>query len=102
MAWWSNTSGRSASCGLEVDFVAYGPGFFLAVEVKRTARIQRRDLAALKAFGANYPEAQRLLLSFCPEPLVIDGIRCEFLDPWLRALRPPFESAVRRSARGRS
>ena len=74
--------------GLEVDFVAYGPGLFLAVEVKRTARIQRRDLAALKAFGADYPEAQRLLLSFCPEPLVIDGIHCEPLDPWLRALRP--------------
>ncbi len=27
------------------------------------------------------------LLSFCPEPLLIDGIRCEPLEGWLRELR---------------
>ena len=74
--------------GLEVDFVAYGPELFLAVEVKRSARVERRDLAPLKAFGADYPEAQLLLLSFCPEPLLIDGVRCEPIEPWLRSLHP--------------
>lgn len=74
--------------GLEVDFVLYGPELFLAIEVKRSARVHHRDLAALKAFGEDYPEAQLLLLSFHPEPLRIDGIRCEPLEPWLRQLRP--------------
>ena len=41
--------------GLEVDFVVYGPDLFWAIEVKRSARIDRRGLAALKAFGADYP-----------------------------------------------
>lgn len=74
--------------GLEVDFVLYGPDLFWAIAVKRSARIDRRDLAGLKAFGADYPEAQRWLLSLAPESLVIDGIRCEPLEPWLRQLRP--------------
>lgn len=74
--------------GLEVDFVLYGPDRFWAIEVKRSHRIERRDLAGLRAFGADYPEAERWLLSFAPEPLLIDGIRCEPIEPWLRQLRP--------------
>lgn len=74
--------------GLEVDFIVYGPGLFLAVEVKRAATVSARDLKGLKAFQAEYPEAECLLLSFCPEPLLIDGIRCEPLESWLRALQP--------------
>ena len=66
----------------------YGPEIFLAIEVKRASRVHHRDLTALKAFGQDYPEAQLLLLSFHPEPLLIDGIRCEPLEPWLRQLRP--------------
>ena len=74
--------------GLEVDFVVYGPDLFLAIEVKRSARVASADLKGLRAFRADYPEAQSLLLSFCPEPLLIDGIRCEPLEGWLRQLRP--------------
>jgi hypothetical protein len=44
-------------------------------------------------FGADYPEAERWLLSFAPEPLCIDGIRCEPLEPWLRNLTPYAERA---------
>jgi hypothetical protein len=29
-----------------------------------------------------------LLLSFGPDPLLIDGIHCEPLEGWLRQLRP--------------
>ena len=72
--------------GLEVDFVLYGPDVFMAVEVKRSARVHRRDLSALRAFREDYPEATCCLVSFAPEALVIDGIRCEPLEPWLRAL----------------
>ena len=46
------------------------------------------DPKGLKAFQADYLEAKCLLLSFCPEPLVIDGIRCEPLEGWLRVLWP--------------
>ena len=67
--------------GLEVDFVVYGPDLFWAIEVKRSARIDKRDLTGLKAFGVDYPQAERVLLSFAPEPLLIDGIRCEPLEP---------------------
>jgi len=74
--------------GLEVDFVVYGPDLFWAIDVKRSIRIDRRDLAALKAFGADYPQAERLLLSYAPEPLLINGIRCEPLEAWLRRLSP--------------
>ncbi|MEB3349178.1 MAG: DUF4143 domain-containing protein [Cyanobacteriota bacterium] len=74
--------------GLEVDFVVYGPDVFWAIEVKRSTRIERRDLAGQRAFGADYPEAQRWLLSLAPEPLQIEGIRCEPIDGWLRQLTP--------------
>ena len=58
------------------------------MEVKRSARIDRRVLAGLKAFCADNPGAERLLLSFAPEPLLLDGIRCEAVKPWLRFLPP--------------
>ena len=74
--------------GLEVDFVVYGPDLFWAIELKRSARIDRRDLAGLKAFGADYPQAECLLLLLAPEPMLIDGIRCEPLEPWLRRFSP--------------
>jgi len=74
--------------GLEMDFVLYGPDLFWAIEVKRSARIHKRDLASLRAFAADYPQAQCWLLSLAPEPLLIDGIRCEPLEPWLRQLQP--------------
>lgn len=100
-AWSPNTYGRCVSwchgtqlsfwrtrAGLEVDFVVYGPNFFQGIAVKRAARVNSADLKGLRAFQADYPEAQCLLLSFCPEPLLIDGIRCEPLEGWLRELRP--------------
>ncbi len=78
--------------GLEVDFVLYGPDLFWAIEVKRRDRIERRDLAGLKAFGEDSPQAQRWLLSLSPEPLLVDGIRCEPLEGWLRQLWPDHPS----------
>ena len=74
--------------GLEVDVVLYGPGLFEAIEGKRSRRVDGLDLSALRAFAEDYPEAELLLLSLCEEPLLIDGIRCLPIDPWLRELRP--------------
>jgi predicted AAA+ superfamily ATPase len=79
---------RPGGAGLEVVFVLYGPDLFLAVEVKRTSCLHHRDLSPLKAFREDYPEAQLLLLSFHPEPLLVDGIRSEPVERWLRQLRP--------------
>lgn len=68
-------------------------GCVLGDRGKRRARIERRDLAGLQAFGADYPQAQRWLLSLAPEPLMIDGIRCEPLEEWLRQLQPLEQSS---------
>jgi len=48
--------------GAEVDIVAYGPEGLLALEVKRTARISRRDAAGLALFKHDYPMARCFLL----------------------------------------
>ena len=52
--------------------------------MKRSRRVDRRDLAALRTFGEDYLEAELLRLSLCEEPLLIDGIRCLPLESWLR------------------
>ena len=46
------------------------------------------DLKGLKAFQPDYPEAQCMLLSYCQEALLIDGIYCEPMEGWLRQLGP--------------
>lgn len=48
--------------GTEVDIVAYGPAGLVAVEVKRGARLSRRDAAGLLLFRRDYPMARCYLL----------------------------------------
>ncbi len=48
---WRTTS------GLEIDFVLYGLHGLHAIEVKRSRSITKKDLSALQAFKAEYPEA---------------------------------------------
>jgi predicted AAA+ superfamily ATPase len=62
--------------GNEVDFVVYGPIGFWAIEVKSSATVRPRDLAGLRAFREDYPEAQARLLYRGRERLSIDGIEC--------------------------
>lgn len=47
--------------GAEVDFVLYGQRGLHAIEVKHSARVRSADLAGLKAFRADYPEARAWL-----------------------------------------
>ncbi|MFS6826040.1 hypothetical protein [Cyanobium sp. ATX-6F1] len=47
-----------------------------------------RDLQGLKAFQADYPEADVALLHLGPEPLRIDGILCLPCGDFLQALDP--------------
>jgi len=48
--------------GKEVDFVLYGPRGFHAIEVKRTSRFREEDIASLRLFCNDYPQARGLLL----------------------------------------
>ncbi len=52
---------RSA-LGQEVDFVLYGERGLIAIEVKRSSRARDEDLAALRLFCADYPEAKAFLV----------------------------------------
>ncbi|MGB5135000.1 MAG: DUF4143 domain-containing protein [Prochlorococcaceae cyanobacterium] len=80
--YWRTRAGR------EVDFVVYGPGTFVALEVKRSRSVHRRDLAGLKAFREDYPESETALLHLGPEPLRVDGIECLPLECFLRGMTP--------------
>ena len=74
------------SAGTEVDFVVYGKDLFWAVEVKTAARIQPRDLKALRTFGEDYPEAERFLLYRGREKLLRDGITIQPCEDFLLGL----------------
>ncbi len=52
---------RTAS-QMEVDFILYGERGLIAVEVKRTATLRKRDLTGLKAFCQDYPMARALII----------------------------------------
>jgi predicted AAA+ superfamily ATPase len=74
--------------GTEVDFVIYGASTFAAIEVKRSARVESRDLRGLKAFRDDYPEASAALLYLGREALMIDGIKVLPCETFLSALHP--------------
>ena len=67
---------RTAS-GSEVDFIVYGKEVFWAVEVKNAATIHPQDLRSLKAFGHDYPQAERFIVNRGKERLVREGISIE-------------------------
>ena len=45
-----------------MDFVLYGERGLIAIEVKRTATLRKRDLAGLRAFCQDYPMARAILI----------------------------------------
>lgn len=62
------------SSGSEVDFVVYGKDMFRAIEVKNAATVHPQDLKSLRAFGDDYPEAERYLVYRGKERLLREGI----------------------------
>ena len=74
--------------GLEVDFVVYGEDTFLAIEVKRSRSVSRRDVRPLIAFREDYPQATGCLLYGGRERLRINGVLCLPCEEFLRELRP--------------
>lgn len=92
---WNDYSGAdhrlgfwSTKAGTEVDFVVYGPLGLWALEVKHAAEVRSKDLRSLRAFCADYPEAQARLLYRGRESLAIDGIHCIPCDQFLARLIP--------------
>ena len=59
---------------LEVDFVLYGPRGLLAIEIKRSTRIQPKDARALREFKKDYPLAKCYLFFGGSTPLYMDDI----------------------------
>ena len=74
--------------GVEIDFVVYGDSGLFALEVKNSNRIRPEDLRGLRAFGDDYPQAQRYFLYRGDERMLIDGVLCVPCEEFLRALRP--------------
>lgn len=74
--------------GLEVDFVLYGEDTFAAIEVKAARTASAKDLAGLKAFRQDYPQAKVCLLHAGRERLRIDNIPCLPCEEFLRELTP--------------
>ena len=77
--------------GSEVDFVVYGPDGFWAVQVKNSRRVRPEDLRALRAFKADFPEAEALLLYRGEDRLRKKEALCLPVEEFLRQLRPDRE-----------
>ncbi|HFE37736.1 MAG TPA: ATP-binding protein [Gammaproteobacteria bacterium] len=85
--YWRTKSGK------EVDFILYGEGSFVALEVKRTAKVNNKDLSSLKSFREDYPEVTVAMLYLGKERLNINDILCIPCDDFLKQLHPDKEIA---------
>jgi predicted AAA+ superfamily ATPase len=74
--------------GLEVDFVVYGEDTFLAIEVKRSRTVSRKDVRSLRAFREDYPQAKACLLYGGEERLKVNDILCLPCEEFLMGLIP--------------
>ncbi len=59
----------------EVDFVSYGEAGLFAFEIKRAPILRHQDLAGLKLFSEDYPEAQCFFLYSGDQEYTLDHIR---------------------------
>jgi predicted AAA+ superfamily ATPase len=93
-AWCDYSTGRhqmyfwSTRSQVEVDFVVYGESGLYAIEVKNSHRVRPEELRGLKAFGEDYPQAQRYLLYRGKDRLLQDGILCMPVEEFLLGLQP--------------
>jgi predicted AAA+ superfamily ATPase len=70
----------------EVDFILYGPRGLFALEVKRSSVFREKDLAGLKLFLSDYPEAKGLFVYGGTAEYIFGGIHVIGLDAALRQL----------------
>ena len=74
--------------GSEVDFVIYGETGLFAIEVKHAQRFDSTDLRGLKAFRAEYPEAETALIYRGNERRRVDNIWCIPARDFLPGIQP--------------
>ena len=67
----------------EVDFILYGPKGIVAIEVKRSNRINKEDLVGLKKFTADYPNAKAYMLYGGSRELNLGKIKALPIEIWL-------------------
>ena len=72
--------------GVEVDFILYGEDGFFAIEVKNSATVHRKDLAAMRSFLSDYPEASGIFIYRGKETLEMDSIKCMPAETFLKLL----------------
>ena len=72
--------------GVEVDFVVYTQQTFMAVEVKNAARVQPSDVAGLRAFVEDYPEATPVLVYWGKERIMLNGVMLVPAEEFLLSL----------------
>ena len=72
--------------GLEVDFILYGPGGLIAIEVKRSVHVHSKNLRGLKEFKKDYPQAKCYLFYGGSDPLYMGDITVLPLGQALRNL----------------
>ena len=82
LAYWRTRS------GVEADFVVYGADGFWALEVKNGATVRREDVRSLRAFVADWPECEPLMLYRGTDRVLIDGIRGIPVVEFLAQLEP--------------
>ena len=75
--------------GAEVDFVL-GDGE-VAIEVKGSQRIDRRDLRGLKAFEESFSPRASIVVCNEPEERILEGIR---IIPWRRFLHQLWDGSI--------
>lgn len=70
----------------EVDLVLYGRRGLVAIEIKRSRRVDSRDLKGLRLFLGDYPVAKAFLLYGGTQSLFDDGIFIRPLEAFLKNL----------------
>ncbi len=74
--------------GSQVDFVVYGTPGIWGIDVMNADRIRPADLRGLRAFGDEYPEAERVLLYRGERRLLRGGALCLPVEDFLLRLNP--------------
>ena len=69
----------------------YGESGIHAVEVKNSGQVRPQDLRALRSFGEDYPQSQRIYRG--NERLVRDGVLCIPCEEFFLQLQPGKELA---------
>jgi predicted AAA+ superfamily ATPase len=93
-AWLSFAQGKNelfywrTRAGVEVDFVVFGEAGLYALEVKSRGKVQSADVAGLKAFKRDYPEAKVALLAPGPSLEAFEEVPCLDLGRFLGGIRP--------------